>query len=160
MELLTITITPPEGTNLILGQSHFIKTVEDVYETLASSSPTIKFGLAFSESSGPALVRHEGNDPALESLAVEMSMKIGCGHTFLILLANGYPINVLNRLKSVEEIVTIFCATANPIEVIIAETSQGRGVLGVIDGISPKGVESETDKEQRFTFLRKIGYKR
>jgi uncharacterized protein len=160
LELKVVPIKVPEGVNIILGQSHFIKTVEDLYETLVSSGTAIRFGLAFCESSGPALIRHDGNDKELEAKAVEIASQIACGHTFIILLANAYPINVLNRVKMVEEVVSIYCATANPIEVIVAETDQGRGILGVIDGVKPKGVEGEEHKEQRRAFLRKIGYKR
>lgn len=160
MELKVVPIKVPDGVNVIIGQSHFIKTVEDLYETLVSSGTAIKFGLAFCESSGPALIRHDGNDEDLEAKAVEVASQIACGHIFVILLANAYPINVLNRLKMVEEVVSIYCATANPVEVIIAETEQGRGILGVVDGVKPKGVEDEEGKEQRKAFLRRIGYKR
>ena len=160
LELKVVPIKVPEGANIILGQSHFIKSVEDLYETLVSSGTAIKFGLAFCESSGPALIRHDGNDKELVAKAVEIASEIACGHTFVILLANAYPINVLNRVKMVEEVVSIYCATANPIEVIVAETEQGRGILGVIDGVKPKGVEGDEHKEQRRSFLRKIGYKR
>ncbi|MEM4311860.1 MAG: adenosine-specific kinase [Nitrososphaerales archaeon] len=160
MELKIVKIEVPEGLNIIIGQSHFIKTLEDLYETLVSSSPTIKFGLAFCESSGPALVRHEGNDVELEELATKYALELSAGHTFVVVLKNAYPINVLNRIKMVEEVVGIFCATANPIEVIIAETDQGRGVLGIIDGLKSKGVEGDRERIERRGFLRKIGYKK
>jgi adenosine/AMP kinase len=160
LELKVVLIKVPEGSNIIIGQSHFIKTVEDLYETLASSGTAIRFGLAFCESSGPALIRHDGNDKELEAKAVEFASEIACGHTFVIVLANAYPVNVLNRVKMVEEVASIYCATANPIEVIVAETELGRGILGVIDGVKPKGVEHDEHKEERISFLRKIGYKR
>ncbi len=150
----------PEGVNLILGQSHFIKTVEDIYEALMSSSPNIKFGVGFCESSGPALVRFDGNDNELSRLASEYAFKISAGHSFVIILRNAFPINVLDRIKRVDEVVTIFCATANPVEVILVETEQGRGILGVVDGVKCKGVEGKEDKEERHRFLRKIRYKR
>jgi adenosine/AMP kinase len=159
VNLKLVKIEIPEGTNIILGQSHFIKTVEDLYEALAESSFGIKFGLAFSEASGPCLIRHSGNDSELEKLATEQLLQIGAGHCFLIYLKNSFPINVLKRIQAVTEIVTIFCATANPVEVILAESSQGRGVLGVIDGFSPKGVETDPDIKERKKFLRAIGYK-
>ncbi|QGA54604.1 adenosine monophosphate-protein transferase [Sulfolobus sp. E5-1-F] len=155
-----IRIDIPEGTNVIIGQSHFIKTVEDLYETLSSSSPNLKFGIAFNEASGKRLVRYDGNDQELIKLAIENVKKIGAGHVFVIYLKNGYPINVLNRIKNVDEVVKIFAATANPLQVIVAETDQGRGVIGVVDGYTPLGVESETDIKERKEFLRKIGYKR
>lgn len=160
MELKLLAVMPPEGTNLILGQSHFIKTVEDLYETLTSSSLTIKFGIAFCESSGPALVRHEGNDPILEKQAAELAYEVGAGHLFVVLLRNAYPINVLPRIKNVEEVVTVFCATANPVQIITVETEQGKAVLGVVDGIRSKGIETDQDKREREAFLRKIGYKK
>jgi adenosine/AMP kinase len=150
----------PEGTNVILGQSHFIKTVEDVYETLASSSPSLKFGFAFSEASGKRLIRWDGNDTELINTAIENCKKIAAGHTFILYIKNGYPINVLNRLKNVEEVVKIFAATSNPLQVLVAETDQGRGVIGVIDGYTPLGVESEIDIKERKEILRKFGYKR
>jgi adenosine/AMP kinase len=150
----------PEGTNVILGQSHFIKTVEDVYETLASSSPSLKFGFAFSEASGKRLIRWDGNDTELINTAIENCKKIAAGHTFILYIKNGYPINVLNRLKNVEEVVKIFAATSNHLQVLVAETDQGRGVIGVIDGYTPLGVESEIDIKERKEILRKFGYKR
>ncbi len=160
MKMEVIKLEFPEGTNIILGQAHFIKTIEDLYETLISSSTSIKFGIAFCEASGKALIRHDGNDAELERLAIKELEKLSSGHTFLIILRDGFPINVLNRVKMVEEVVNIYCATANPVEVIIAESEQGRGILGVIDGIKSKGVEEEDDKRERYEFLRKIGYKK
>jgi hypothetical protein len=160
MEIKVVKIDIPEGCNLILGQSHFIKTVEDLYETLAESSPSLRFGIAFCESSGKCLVRSEGNDEELKKKAEEEALKLSCGHSFIIFLREGYPINVLNRIKMVSEVCNIYCATANPVEVIVAETEQGRGILGVIDGLLTKGIESEEDVKERKEFLRKIGYKR
>ena len=160
MKLEAVKIEIPEGCNVILGTSHFIKTVEDLYEALVNSVPEIKFGLAFCEASGKCLVRAEGTDEELKKVAVENALKLGAGHTFIIILRNAYPINVLNAIKSVPEVCTIHAATANPLKVIIAETEQGRGVMGVIDGFKPKGVESAEDIEWRKDFLRKIGYKR
>jgi len=159
MELLTVKIEKPEEVNLILGQSHFIKTVEDLHEALVTAVPGIKFGLAFCESSGPALVRWSGTDPELVELAKQNAYKLGAGHAFIILLRESFPINVLNAVKQVPEVCRIFCATANPVEVILAETDQGRGVLGVIDGLKSKGIETEEDIATRKEFLRKIGYK-
>lgn len=149
----------PEGCNLILAQSHFIKTVEDVYDALSSSATGIKFGLAFSEASGECLVRHDGNDEELRKAASENSLKLGCGHSLVILLKEAYPINVLNQLKSVPEVCRIIAATSNPLQVIVAESEQGRGILGVIDGSSPIGVEDEAGIKWRKSFLRMIGYK-
>src|SRR3990172_5669223 len=160
LEQKVVNLRVPEGINLILGQAHFIKTVEDLYETLACSGPSISFGIAFCESSGPALVRHDGNDLSLEEKAVEMALMLSAGHVFVVLLKNAYPINILNRVKAVEEVVAIYCATANPIQVILAETEQGRGILGVIDGVMTLGVETEADRRERQAFLQKIGYKR
>ena len=159
MELKTVRIEVPEGCQLVLGQSHFIKTVEDLHEALVNSVPGIKFGLGFCESSGPCLVRHSGNDEELEKLAAAKAFELACGHCFLILMRNAYPINVLNAVKQVPEVCTIYCATANPVEVIIAETEQGRGILGVVDGLKSKGIEQEKDVAERKEFLRKIGYK-
>ena len=159
VKLETVKIEIPEGINIILGQTHFIKTVEDLYEALSEASAGIKFGIAFCEASGPCLVRHSGNEPELEKIASEMALKIGAGHIFLIYLKNAFPINVLKRVQAVSEVVSIFCATANPVDVIIAESDQGRGVLGVIDGFAPKGIESDNDIEERKKFLRAIGYK-
>jgi len=160
MQMVTVKLEVSEGTNLILGQSHFIKTVEDVYETLISSGTSIKFGIAFCESSGPALIRYDGNDKTLEDLALDFARKLSAGHVFLVLLSNAYPISVLNRIKMLDEVANIYCATANPVEVILAETEQGRGVLGVIDGVKSKGVEGEKERNERHEFLRKLGYKR
>ncbi|KAH0801108.1 adenosine monophosphate-protein transferase [Histomonas meleagridis] len=154
-----VQVENPEELNLIFGQSHFIKTVEDIYETLIQSAPGIKFGLAFCEASGPCLIRTEGNDPELVDLATKNAQKIGCGHTFIIFLKNVFPINVLQSLRNVPEIVTLFAATANPLQVVVAKSEQGRGVMGVIDGFAPKGVETAEDKEGRMQLLRKFGYK-
>lgn len=160
MELKTVQITKPdESINLILGQSHFIKTVEDIHEALVTAVPGIKFGLAFCESSGPALVRASGTDDELVQVAKENALALSAGHCFIIFLRNAYPINVLNAVKHVPEVANIFCATANSVEVILAETERGRGILGVIDGVTTKGIETEADVEWRKGFLRKIGYK-
>ena len=150
----------PEGGNLILGQSHFIKTVEDIYEAIVNTVPQMKFGVAFNEASGPCLTRADGNDDALKALAVRNASAIAAGHTFVVVMRDGYPINVLGRIKDVPEVCGIFCATANPVQVVVAESEQGRGVLGVIDGERPKGVETAEDVEKRRGFLRMIGYKR
>ncbi len=155
-----VAVEIPEGLNVIFGQSHFIKTVEDLYETLVSSSPTIKFGIAFCEASQKRLVRTDGNDEDLTGLARKAAFDVGCGHTFFIYLRDGFPVNVLARVKNVEEVCHIFCATANPLEVLVVQSQLGRGVLGVIDGQSPAGIETESDKQERIDFLRKIGYKR
>ena len=160
MDLIVEPIKFPEGTNIIFGMSHYIKTVEDIFEELVNSFPGIEFGMAFNEASGPCLVRKEGNDNELIEIAVENQMRIGAGHTFLIILKNAFPINVLRSIKNVREVVSIYCATANPVQVILAQTEQGRGVLGVIDGFSPKGIEVDTDITYRKKFLRDIGYKR
>ncbi|HDN82874.1 MAG TPA: hypothetical protein ENG50_00770 [Candidatus Altiarchaeales archaeon] len=159
MELKVVKLENPENLNLILGHSHFIKTVEDLHEILVTSIPGIKFGLAFCEASGERLIRSSGTDPELEKLAIKNAEKISAGHSFIIFLKDCYPINVLNAIKHCQEVCRIFCATANPVEVIIAETSQGRAILGVVDGFSPLGVESEEKKKERKEFLRKIGYK-
>ena len=159
MEFKVVKVEAPQDCNLILGQSHFIKTVEDVYEALASSAAGIKFGRAFCESSGECLVRHDGNDAELRKRAAEAALAIGCGHCFLVFLKGAYPINVLTQLKAVPEVCGIYTATANPLEVIVAETDQGRGIMGVVDGAKPKGVEDETGVKWRKDFLRKIGYK-
>jgi adenosine/AMP kinase len=159
MELKTIKLDIPEETNCILGQTHFIKSIEDLYEALADSAPALKFGIAFCEASGPCLIRTEGNDENLIQTAAKNAMNIGAGHSFIVLMKNGYPINVLNRIKMIPEVTRIFCATANPVEVIIANTQQGNGILGVIDGNSPNGIEGEQDRNARKEFLRKIGYK-
>jgi uncharacterized protein len=157
-ELVPVSI--PDETNVIIGQSHFIKTVEDLYEILVTSVPQAAFGLAFSEASGPCLIRVDGNDDGLKRAAVEAAQALSAGHTFVIYLRNAYPINVLNRIKDCPEVCRIFCATANPLQVVVAQSEQGRGVLGVIDGVSPKGVEQDADREWRVGFLQKIGYKR
>jgi adenosine/AMP kinase len=159
MNTLVVDVKVPERCNVILGQSHFIKTVEDIYEALVNAVPTIKFGLAFCESSGPCLIRHEGNDVNLRQLASETALQLSAGHTFVIFMQDAFPINVLDKVKAVPEVCNIFVATANPFQVVLAETEQGRGVLGVVDGYFSKGVESEKDIEDRKTFLRKIGYK-
>jgi adenosine/AMP kinase len=160
MELAVVQIDKPESVNFILGQSHFIKTVEDLYEALVCTVPGIKFGLAFCESSGPALVRASGTDDELVDLAKRNALALSAGHSFVIFLGEGfYPVNVLNTVKAVPEVCHIFCATANPVEVILAETKQGRGILGVVDGVKTKGVETKDDVAQRKAFLRMIGYK-
>jgi uncharacterized protein len=159
MELLVVPIDNPDELNLILGQSHFIKTVEDVHEALAGSSPATRFGLAFCESSGPRLVRHSGNDDDLVELATKNALAIGAGHCFVVFLRGAFPINVLNVIKQVPEVCHIYCATANPLSVIVAETDAGRGILGVIDGGSPLGVENDNDVTERKSLLRTIGYK-
>jgi len=150
----------PEGGNLILGQSHFIKTVEDIYEAIVTAVPQMKFGVAFNEASGPCLTRADGNDDALKALAVRNASTIAAGHIFVVVMRDGYPINVLGRIKDVPEVCGIFCATANPVQAVVAESELGRGVLGVIDGESPKGLETPEDVEKRRGFLRMIGYKR
>ncbi|HDD24205.1 MAG TPA: hypothetical protein ENF52_02075 [Chloroflexi bacterium] len=160
MELLSVRIEKPDTHNVILGQSHFIKTVEDMHEALVTSVPGIAFGLAFCEASGPALVRTTGTDETLVELACRNALALGAGHSFVLILGEGfYPINVLNAIKALPEVCRVFCATANPVEVIVAETEQGRGILGVIDGVQPKGVETEADVSHRKEFLRMIGYK-
>jgi len=159
LELKVVKMETPEGCNLILGQSHFIKTVEDVYEAMTTSTPTVKFGLAFCESSGERLVRVEGNDDDLKQVAADNALRLGCGHSFVVLMRDAYPINVLNQLKVVPEVCTIHAATANPLEVVVAETEQGRGVLGVIDGQKPLGIEDEEGVRWRKGILRKFGYK-
>jgi adenosine/AMP kinase len=160
MEILNIRLSVPEDCNIIIGQSHFIMTAEDLYEILIASCPHSKFGLAFCEASGPCLIRVEGNDAELKKTAAENAISMGAGHIFVILLKDAFPINVLNAIKACSEVCSIFCATANPLEVIMAETDQGRGMIGVIDGFPPKGVETEADVKARREFLRKIGYKR
>jgi len=159
MEIESVRMQIPEGANLILGQTHFIKTVEDLYEVMVNTVPGIKFAIAFNEASGPCVVRVEANDDELRKAAVENALAIGAGHVFVVLLRQGYPINVLGRIKECFEVCSIYCATANPVEAIIARSEQGRGVLGVIDGFSPKGVETPEDVQHRKEFLRKIGYK-
>jgi adenosine/AMP kinase len=160
MELRAIRLEIPEGGNIIVGQTHFIKTAEDLYEAIVNTVPQARFGVAFNEASGPCLTRVEGNDEALKAVAARNATAIGAGHTFVVALREAYPINVLGRIKDVPEVCSVFCATANPVEVIVAETEQGRGILGVVDGFPPKGVEGEEDIRKRHEFLRRIGYKR
>ncbi|MCX5702749.1 MAG: adenosine-specific kinase [Candidatus Omnitrophica bacterium] len=159
LEFKSVKIKKPDDVNVILGQSHFIKTVEDLYEALVNNVPGIKFGLAFVESSGACKVRSEGNDPELKKVASDNALEIGAGHCFIVFIRNAFPINVLNAIKAIPEVCTIYCASANPIEVVMAETEMGRGILGVIDGLKPKGIESQEDIAWRKEFLRKIGYK-
>jgi len=159
MELKLVRIEIPEGCNIILGQTHFIKTAEDLFEVIVTTIPQAGFGIAFTEASGPCLIRTEGNDNELTGACIKNLQELGAGHVFCILLKNAFPINVLNQIKNCPEVCRIFCATANPLEVIVAETSQGKGILGVIDGFSPKGIEGAEDKTLRKEFLRKIGYK-
>jgi hypothetical protein len=159
LEFKKVKIETPEGCNVILGMAHFIKTVEDLYEALVNAVPNIKFGIGFCESSGPCLVRHEGNDEKLRKLAKEKAFEIGCGHSFIVFMKNAYPINVLDKIRNVPEVCTIYAATANPLEVVIVETEQGRGIVGVVDGLGSKGVEAEEDIKARKAFLREIGYK-
>jgi hypothetical protein len=154
-----VDVKVPDGCNAILGQSHFIKTVEDLYEALVNAVPGIKFGMGFCESSGPCLVRLEGNDDKLKELASKTAVQLSAGHTFIIFMRDAYPINVLDKVKAVPEVCNIYCATANPFQVILAETEQGKGILGVVDGFASKGIETEKDVAQRKGFLRKIGYK-
>jgi hypothetical protein len=160
MELKAIRLEIPEGANLIFGQTHFIKSVEDIYEAIVNASPQIKFGVAFNEASGPCLTRVDGNDEEMKDCAARNAAAVGAGHTFVVVLRDGFPINVLNRIQQAPEVCSIFCATANPVEAIVAETAQGRGVLGVVDGFPPRGVETEADAAKRKDFLRMIGYKR
>lgn len=160
LELNTVAMEFPADANIIVGQSHFIKTVEDLYEAMSTTAPQARFGLAFNESSGACLTRSEGNDAALRDCAVRNAQALGSGHTFVLVMQNAYPINVLPAIRNVPEVCTIFCATANPVQIILAQSEQGRGVLGVIDGSSPKGVEGDADVTWRHDLLRKIGYKR
>jgi adenosine/AMP kinase len=160
MEFKLIPVGMPEGCNIIIGQSHFVKTVEDLYEIMVTSVPQARFGLAFNEASGACLIRSDGNDDALRAAAIEAAGAIAAGHVFVVYLRDAYPINVLNRIKECPEVCRIFCATANMLEVVVAETAQGRGVAGVVDGASPVGVEQEADRQWRTDFLRRIGYKR
>jgi adenosine/AMP kinase len=159
MEMITVKVEKPDEINFIFGQSHFIKTVEDLHEALVGAVPGIEFGLAFCEASGPALIRSSGTSDDMIELAVRNAGAIAAGHSFIIFLANAFPINILNAVKTVQEVCLIYCATANPVEVILAETKQGRAVLGVVDGISPQGVETEEDKAERKGLLRQFGYK-
>ena len=160
LELQAVRMELPADANIIVGQSHFIKTVEDLYEAVATTVPQAKFGLAFNEASGACLTRSEGNDEALRAAAIRNAQALACGHTFVLLLQNAFPINVLNAIRNVPEVCSIFCATANPLEIIVSQSQLGRGVLGVIDGSPPKGVEGESDVAWRRDLLRKIGYKR
>jgi adenosine/AMP kinase len=160
MELKLVALEVPEGGNLIVGQTHFIKSVEDIYEAVVNTVPQMKFGVAFNEASGPCLIRVDGNDDGLKALATRNAQALAAGHVFVVAMREGYPINVLGRIKDVPEVCSIFCATANPVQAVVAESEQGRGVLGVIDGFAPKGVETPEDAEKRRGFLRMIGYKR
>jgi adenosine/AMP kinase len=159
MEVKTVTIEKPEAVNFILGQSHFIKTVEDIHEAIVQTVPQMKFGLGFCESSGPSLVRWTGNDEKLIELAKKNALALSCGHCFILFIENGFPVNILNTIKAIPEVCTIYCATANPVDVIIAETTSGRGIMGVIDGAKSAGIETEADVKTRRELLRKIGYK-
>jgi uncharacterized protein len=160
MELKAVRLEIPENGNIIVGQTHFIKSVEDIYEAIVNTTPQMKFGIAFNEASGACLTRVDGNDEALKDLAARNATTIAAGHIFVVVMRDGFPINVLGRIKDVPEVCGIYCATANPVEVIVAETGQGRGILGVVDGVPPKGREADADIEWRRGFLRKIGYKR
>jgi uncharacterized protein len=160
MEIKIVRLSIPEGCNIIVGQSHFIKTAEDLYEVMITGCPHSKFGVAFCEASGSCLIRVEGNDDDLKKVAAENAMSVGAGHAFVVLMKDAFPVNVLNAVKASMEVCQIHCATANPLEIIVAETEQGRGILGVVDGFSPKGVETEADVKWRRDFLRRIGYKR
>jgi uncharacterized protein len=159
LEFKSVKINKPDDVNMILGQSHFIKTVEDLYEALVSSVPGIKFGLSFTESSGACKIRSEGNDPQLKKLAEDNALELGAGHSFIVLMRDAFPINALNAIKAIPEVCAIYCASANPVEVIVADTGSGRGIMGVIDGAKPKGVEAAEDITWRKELLRKIGYK-
>jgi len=160
MDLSSIQVVPGAGENVIIGHSHFIKTVEDIYEAIVETSPAMKFGVAFCEASGDRLIRKDGNSDGMIRKAADLAQKIGAGHSFVIFIKDGYPVNILNRLRTVSEILGIYAATANPMEVLVAQTSQGRGIIGVVDGEPPKGVETEDKARERRDFLRKIGYKR
>jgi uncharacterized protein len=160
LNLHAVKLRFPENTNIVLGQSHFLKTVEDLYEAMVNSLPNAQFGIAFNEASGPCLTRSDGTDPELQRAAVEIAAVVGAGHFFAVVMRDAFPLNVLNAIQWVPEVCNIFCATANPVEVIVAETEQGRGVLGVIDGASPTGAETQEQATQRQIFLQKIGYKR
>lgn len=159
MEMHVVRIDKPDGMNVIVGQAHFIKTVDDIHEALVGVSPHLRFGVAFCEASGPCLVRHSGNDDTLAELATKNALAVAAGHSFFVFLRDGYPVNVLNQLKQVPEVCGIFCATANPVELVVAQTALGRGIIGVIDGRSPAGVETEADVADRRQLLRTIGYK-
>jgi uncharacterized protein len=160
MQICLVDIDYPEGSNIILGQTHFMKTVEDLYEIVAGTVPQAKFGVAFTEASGPCLIRTEGNDEELVRAAVDVLKAIGAGHLFCILLRDAYPINILNQVKSCQEVCRVYCATANKLQVIVATTAQGSGILGVVDGLPPNGVETEADRQERRELLRNLGYKR
>src|ERR1700691_394882 len=160
LDLHVVRVRIPENANIVLGQSHFIKTVEDVYEAMVNSAPQVKFGIAFNEASGPCLTRGDGNDAELQQAALEIAASVGAGRFFAVVMRDAFPINTLKAIQGTPQVCNIYCATANPVEVIVAETEQGRGVLGVIDGSSPKGVEGEADREWRHGLLRRIGYKR
>jgi hypothetical protein len=159
VKVKAVPLSFPEGANIVVGQSHFIKTAEDLAEIMSSSVPGVKFGLAFCEASGPCLIRTEGNDEALIADAVRSAQAVAAGHTFYLLMKNAYPINVLNQIKACQEVARIFCATANPVQVLVGSTAQGNGILGVIDGFPPKGVEADADRSERRSMLRKFGYK-
>lgn len=159
LRIEVVRVEVPEGCNVVIGVTHFIKSVEDIYEAVKSSVPDVEFGLGFCEASGPCLVRVEGNSGELRRVAGEQALRIGVGHSFILYLRKAYPVNVLNELKRVPEVCTILCATANPVQVIVAETDQGRAVLGVVDGFKPRGIEDDRDREERKQFLRRIGYK-
>jgi len=159
MELTAVPIEKPAGMNVIIGQAHFVKTVEDLHEALAGTSPHLRFGIAFCEASGPCLVRRSGNDPALVELAIRNAHGIGAGHVFVVFVEDGYPVNVLNAVEHVPEVCTVFCASANPVEVLVAETDLGRGVVGVVDGLPPAAIETDEDEAERKALLRTIGYK-
>ncbi len=160
MQILAVAVTKPDDVNVIVGQAHFIKTVEDIYETIVAAVPGMKFGVAFCEASGACKVRLEGNDDDLKKLAAQAALDIGAGHVFVIMLKNGFPINILNAVKNIPEVCAIFAATANPLQIVVADLETGRGILGVIDGLKPKGIENDSDIAWRKEFLRKIGYKR
>jgi adenosine/AMP kinase len=159
MEMTQVKVEIPDGANVIIGQTHFIKTAEDLYEAMVNSAPKMRFGVAFCEASGPCLIRVEGNDPCLKAIAAKNALNIGAGHSFIIVMQEVFPVNVLQAVKNCVEVCSIFCATANPVDVIVAETEQGRGIMGVVDGSVPKGIETEEDVKHRKDFLRKIGYK-
>jgi hypothetical protein len=159
MEIKTVTMELPQESNIIVGQTHFIKTVEDLFEIVVTTVPQAQFGVAFSEASGPCLIRTEGNNQQLQEVAISNARTIACGHIFVLVIKNAYPINILNAIKQCPEICSLYCATANPVQIIVAETEQGRGILGVIDGFPPRGVESDEEAAKRKSFLRKIGYK-
>ncbi len=160
VEIEVVSVKMPEGVNIIAGMSHFIKTVEDMYEALATSFPGLKFGIAFCEASGPALIRYDGNDKEMVDFAVSIAKDVSAGHFFVIAIKGGFPINVLDKIRKVDELVSIMVATGNPVQFLVVETDQGRGVIGVVDGFKSKGVETEEDKKKRYEFLRKIGYKK